>query len=753
MNHPSDEQLEQLLAQDLPAGLCGPAEAHVDGCERCLDRLERLQRRHAADLKRLARLVLHPPPGADPPSSDGAAGGRVPLAPVPSTSRAQFDGYEILDHVGGGMGEIYRARHRRSGRVVALKTLRAPADADSPEHREQLARFHTEVAAVSRLQHPHVIAIYDVGEQGGRPYFTMEWANGGSLAEYLAGRPQPERLAATWIALLARTMHHVHQQGIVHRDLKPANVLLQESTAEDAEDAEKAQRKSINPLRAASASSAVNSMPKITDFGVAKLLDNSGAATHPLHRLGTPEYMAPEQAAEGHRPADVGPAIDVYALGAILYEMLTGRPPFKADEPLETLRQVRDEEPTPPHRLRPRLSRDLETICLKCLHKDPRRRFPSALALAEDLQRWLRGEPICARPSGRLERCGKWARRHPERAALAGLGVALVLALAAGWCWQLWAGNARYARQLADSADAQLLLIRYAVDQAAQKKELHDRVRAGGQRRGLEEYLERTKQEFMRWFTRPGESPPIINWFVMAPGGTILADSYDEPRSVGRNYAFRDYYAGLMGPGPGAGRPAVYLSRVYESEQDGRYKITATRRITEGGQVLGLLGASIACDARLVGLDMRRESPGARLVGPMDRTPRPGSSAGEDPPPFVVFLHRDYARAGQKPAAAGDAEVAALQALQGRLAAGDAVGVCSAGGFTHYARVGDSHFVVLSEQPYPWPLAAVLGRPLASLTAAVLLAALAAVLSRLYRILWRRRAAAAGAAPWPDPAG
>jgi serine/threonine-protein kinase len=474
---------------------------------------------------------------------------------------------------------------------------------------------------------------------------------------------------------------------------------------------------------------------------VAKLLDRAGPATHPLGWVGTPEYMAPEQTAGGGA-RDAGPAIDVYALGVILYEMLTGRPPFRAEEPLETLRQVREEEPMPPHRLRPRLARDLEAVCLKCLHKDPRRRYGSAGELAEDLERWLRGEPTRARPAGPLGRCAKWARRHPERAALAAVAAALVLALAGGWFWQLWSANAEDARQLADAADSQLLLVRYAVDQTARGAEIRDQLRRPTPGRELRAFLERTRQEFVRWFTRPGESPPIINWFVMDPAGVILADSYDEPRSVGHNYAFRDYYAGLMQPGREA-EGSVYLSRVYESEQDGRYKFTAVTRVVDGGRVLGLLGASIACDARLAGLDMRREPPGARVVAPMDAGRKPGAPATRLPP-YVVFLHGAYARAGQRPDPVSPAQAAVLRDFERDPARRTAVDAFSGGSFVHYARVGESHFVALVEQPYPWPVPLVQRRPRACLAVVALLGGAVVVLPRVYRS--RRRPSVAATA-------
>src|SRR5262249_52820946 len=268
----------------------------------------------------------------------------------------------------------------------------------------------------------------------------------------------------------------------------------------------------------------------------------------------------------------------------------------------------------------------------------------------------------------------------------------------------------------------QLLLVRYAVDQTARRSELRRHLAvATPDRRPLEEFLEKTKQEFVRWFTRPGEEPPIINWFVMSPGGTILADSYEDPKSVGGNYPFRDYYAGLFRGDAPKDRTAVYLSRVYESEQDGRYKFSAVTRVLDGERVLGLLGASIAIDVQLVALDMRREPAGAMLVAPMDRTRRPGQSLDAALPSYVVALQRDYARPGQKPDTVGVDKLAALEAFAHDPALKQSADrFNNRGGFVHYARVGESHFVVLVEQLYPWPVSTVLQRPLACGLALVL---------------------------------
>jgi WD40 repeat protein len=314
--------------------------------------------------------------------------------PVPATTDEvpSVPGYDILGELGRGRwGVVYRARHQQLSRVVALKMILAGSHAGAQE----LARFDTEASAVARLQHPNIVQIYHQGRHAGLPYLELEYVDGGSLEQF-TGTPQPVERAASLVEALARAVHYAHQQGIVHRDLKPANVLL-----------------------------TAGGIPKITDFGLAKLLTGDEAAkTRTGDIAGTPGYMAPEQAAG--RTKEAGTAADVYSLGAILYDLLTGRPPFKAETWLETLRQVVAEEPVAPRRLRPKLPRDLETVCLKCLQKEPSKRYPSALELAKDLRRFLAGEPIKARPVGHAERLWRWARRN---SALAGLSAAVFLLL------------------------------------------------------------------------------------------------------------------------------------------------------------------------------------------------------------------------------------------------------------------------------------------------------------------------------------
>jgi len=335
---------------------------------------------------------------ADDPDRTGSVNGAGPETAQVRRKPAPVDwptipGYDILQRLGeGGMGIVYKARHLGLKRLVALKMIRGGSQARA----DHLSRFRLEAEAVARLRHPNILQIYDIGEAAGLPFVALELLDGGGLDDRLAGTPQSGKQAAELMVTLARAIHVAHQAGIVHRDLKPTNVLYTS-----------------------------DGVPKITDFGLAKRIDSDDGHTESGQIMGSPSYMAPEQARGDSRKVK-SPA-DVYALGAILYEMLTGRPPFKGETPMETVRQVLDDDPVAPSRLVPRVPRDLETICLKCLHKDPAKRYQSAEALADDLERYLRGEPILARRTAFWERGAKWARRRPVAAMLLALAATAIL--------------------------------------------------------------------------------------------------------------------------------------------------------------------------------------------------------------------------------------------------------------------------------------------------------------------------------------
>ena len=385
----------------------------------------------------------------------------------PTVDLPRIAGYQVEAVVGrGGMGIVYKARHLRLNRPVALKMLLAGAYA-GPLERE---RFLREAEAVARVRHANIVQVYDVGDHDGRPYFTMEFVEGCSLAQKLLGTPQCIQHAAAMMATLAEAVQVAHQGGIIHRDLKPANILLAprpNSVTENPKQIRSTKQEEPKPVSdsglvvASDPDFQISDFePKVVDFGLARYFQGESVLTLSGTRVGTPSYMAPEQALGKTRA--IGPPVDVYALGAVLYELLTGRPPFKGETATETQLQVIHQDPVPPSRLNPRVPRDLEIICLKCLQKDPARRYATAAALADDLRRFQEGRPIKARPVGWEERVWRWCRRRPAAAALIATALAfIVLALIAIRAAELRqverrAETARHEERAAQAVEARL---------------------------------------------------------------------------------------------------------------------------------------------------------------------------------------------------------------------------------------------------------------------------------------------------------
>src|SRR5438445_1759607 len=326
--------------------------------------------------------------------------GEINVDPAPSPMLMDFGDYELLEQIGrGGQGVVFRARQKSLNRTVALKIIGLGHWATEAH----LKRFRLEAEASARLEHPGIVPIHEVGERDGSCYFSMKFVEGGQLDEVARRMSMPIRQAVELIAKVARTVHFAHEHGILHRDIKPGNILLD-----------------------------AKGEPHLTDFGLARLVESESTVTRTMEVLGTPSYMAPEQAVGNN--AAVSSVTDVYGLGAVLYQLLTGQPPFAGGTTYETIKLLLDTEPRQPHLLNPKIDRDLSTISLKCLEKDPKRRYSSALALAEDLERWLKHEPIQARHIGVFTRGRKWVRRNPTSAFLA----ASLVALAAASGWIVW---------------------------------------------------------------------------------------------------------------------------------------------------------------------------------------------------------------------------------------------------------------------------------------------------------------------------
>jgi serine/threonine-protein kinase len=530
----------------------------------------------------------------------------------------RFGDYELLERLGrGGMGAVYRAKHLRLGRTVALKMLAVELASDA----ERL-RFRAEEEAVAQLDHPNIVPIHEVGEHEGRPYFTMRLMEGGSLATQVERfRGQPHR-AAELVATLAHAVHFAHQRGILHRDLKPSNVMLD-----------------------------LEGRAYVADFGMACNLQRQTRHTATGNVLGTAGYMSPEQAAG--RSRDITTAADVHGLGAILYELLTGRPPYGGDDLMEVLRNTLEAEPLPPRALDPRVDRDLETLCLKCLEKEPARRYGSAAKLAEDLERYLRREPVKVRPIGRAARVWRWCRRHPALAVLLFsmgwlLVVTLVSALSAAQAQaqdrrtEELSTNVYAARALAGTVLFKLEESSDAVERAALSPRLAERL-GRGDLGALQDFCRETFQAYERpgsGLKRPGGPSPFETWFILDARGVVMARWPEPPPGfLTKNFAWRDYFQGAARLGS-RGAHGSYVSRAFQSEANGHYRVAISAPVfgLDGrwlGVITGMLGTGQALGSlRLSDMSVGRR--GAVLAALRDRSREEPEGAPEE---YVVLMH------------------------------------------------------------------------------------------------------------------
>lgn len=438
----------------------------------------------------------------------------LPAADDPEAAGPVLDDYELLDELGrGGMGIVFRARQISVGRLVALKVLRRDKLSELPKDAQDtmIERFRTESQSAAQLEHDHIVPVYEVGEADGVHFYSMRYVQGESLADLMAQHPLDNHSAAEALEPIGRALQAAHERGVLHRDIKPRNIMIDDATGR----------------------------PMLTDFGLAKLLEGASDMTHTGDVMGSPPYMSPEQASDA---AHVTEAADVYSLGATLYHALTGRPPFQAATMAETLRQVWFDDPPPPRQLNPAIDRDLETICMKCLEKEPARRFSSAGELADELARFLRGEPIRSRPIGTLGQLQRWRRRNPVVAHLAGAVVTLVLLLLVGGIY--------YTIQLRKSlADAKVRLgwAVSAVDQMTDIATKEDGLKAHGVDDVRREMLSASRRYYDRFVERETNDPLLETERAKAYGrlANIEADLGNQQNAIHLYKQAVDVFAGL----------------------------------------------------------------------------------------------------------------------------------------------------------------------------------------------------------------
>jgi serine/threonine-protein kinase len=694
----SDDRLHRVLAEYLLAIDAGESPNRDELSARHPDLADELADYFAGhdrldELAEPLRNAVRAAPGSTAPS-DQETMNYHPLVDDPQRERHNlFGDYELFAEVArGGMGVVYKARQVSLNRIVAVKMILSGRLAGEDDVR----RFRAEAEAAANLRHANIVAIHEVGAVRGQHYFSMEFVDGRSLAQMVRESPLSANQAAGYMRTVAEAIHYAHTQGILHRDLKPSNVLVDQ-----------------------------DDQPRITDFGLAKRFNVGSETTFSGAVVGTASYMPPEQAAG--RGAEVGPASDVYSLGAMLYELVTGRPPFRAETPLETLRQVRDCLPASPRVLNPKLPLDLETICLKCLAKEPRQRYASAGELADELGRFVAGEPIHARPVGPLGRVARWAARHPILAGLLSTAAVLLLivttaaisvahTLEARLGGEVLESNKYAARNVANTLRWQFERWSEALEAVALDPELVDLLERSAPPDELQAFIVGRHVHYAGpegGLVDAGHAAPFTNWFILDPQGRALARSPDLAHFLGRDYSFRDYFQGALATPTGR----VQISHVYLSENDKLYKFALSapvRRRGQGQATLGVVVATVASDSSF-GLDyLHDERRSALLVGPLD--PRRGEDGAMslEPPANVILVHPAYQVPGKE---AAEIVSDALRSVQSERRPGGllvtknvAHPVATDANFhdpirggrwlAAFAPVADSQFVVIVEQPY-----------------------------------------------------
>jgi serine/threonine-protein kinase len=564
------------------------------------------------------------------PMAETMAGSGKTVAIVTPNERKQFGDYELIEELGrGGMGVVYRAHQQGLDRVVALKMLREGRLA-SPADRE---RFHREAQILSRMDHPGIVPILDVGMLDGRDFFTMKWIDGGSLAVHVERLRSDLQAAAAIVADAADAVHYAHLRGILHRDLKPANILI------DAQ-----------------------GHAHVTDFGLSQFIADESNLTNPGDIVGTPKYMSPEQAGGS---TVLTTAADIYSLGAILYELITGRSPHVGATVRETLNSVVNDVPAAPRSVVPGLDPDLETICLRCLEKEERRRYLSAQEFADDLRRWIRGEPISARPVSRLERGMRWCGRHPYWTAaffcsaflfiLGPFAALSVMRALDDRLTEAMAINNKYAaRQVSYTVLRKLSDLSRKVEELAGDETLRKALQAGDLAT-VQSRVEQLQSDVDAWYVAvhgTSASAPFKNLMVLDAAGVALARGPHRDAWVGRDFSWRDYFRVVSGGRQPIRGTRGYLSRVYHSEIDGQYKFAISVPIapleTHPEQALGVFVATIASTTTLDLPETEDDDHKIVLVSRFDPSRATnGGALTTNPPRNVILVHEAFRTPGK----------------------------------------------------------------------------------------------------------
>jgi|SRR5579862_6883811 len=551
-----------------------------------------------------------------------------------------FGSYEILGEIArGGMGVVYRARQAGLGRTVALKMIRAGRLATD----EDLKRFRMEAKAAASLSHPNIVSVYDFGEVEGQQFYTMERIEGEPLDPSRTDFQSRPRLAARLLARVARAVHHAHQRRIIHRDLKPGNILV-DAAGE----------------------------PHVTDFGLAMRTETGERLTESNVFLGTLPYMAPEQLI--HQGEALTTAVDIWSLGVILYELLTARQPFHGKTQVDTLDRIRKQSPTRLRTLNRNVSKDLEAICLKCLEKAPENRYGSALGVARDLERWLEGQPIEARPIHPFIRGWSWCRQHPGRAVSGTVSLAFLLAAGTGIAFYLAQKKATEdgliqglvytARFVADEVLHRFSQWGDKVTLSAQEPSLIEALKEWRnlkrrtplpdsermkQLEKLREALERSCEGFRA--ANAGD-PGVQDWFILDPEGTLLARA-PATTNLGENYQGRDYFQGLLLHLQGTGPASVHVSSAFRASVDKFVKFVICRRVEDGSEMLGAVAVAIGTHSTMGLRHIHDDQHRVVVVAPWDpyRRSNDPEQLWAKTPTHVLFLHPGYRDLGEPPIA------------------------------------------------------------------------------------------------------